>query len=57
MSPTGRRCHKHHNRATSVSLVAARAVAENVAGARRLHFSAQVSTPIGGDTRPRDSYE
>ena len=57
MSPTGRRCHKHQNRATSVSLVAARAVAENVAGARRLHFSAQVSTPIGGDTRPRDSYE
>ena len=46
MSPTGLHCDKHQNHATSLSLVAARVVAESAADARRLHFSAQASASV-----------
>ena len=52
--PTGQRCHKHQNPATSWSLVAARVVAESAAGARRLHFSAQASASVRENV-PADS--
>ena len=46
ISHTGLHCHKHINHATSLSLVAARVLAESAACARRLHFSAQATASV-----------